>query len=580
MVTHATAQSGFAHVVGSLAMLVVDNATIEKNTVTASCGAAAADAGCEIASGQALLAYNGEASQSDDRQGPAVLLGTTRFAAGQDVNASLHPVRASPCMMNGAKFCTQAKVICGLWQVAAIGCDFSSGAKVVGNLPSGGAYSCEQPPPEWMRDSQCDVATTTCSTSSVQFGFECDCLPQHTRLNATTCSSERVLDVLTLHQGLDHAHDLCQEAISGGSLDQRGSMNPVDKEMVRRVLCTDEQCKPLASAAYGLTAWNILCSHAGAVVDPEYGGLWGLAAPKTEPTSELAIMAGNGSIGLYGGISAIGLTVNSAELYDIALNSWRQAARLPLPTNHGMPLASSRSGRVFLAGGGLFPLGDPVRDTLFEFSEATGWHERARMPTARSAGASAELDGLLYVAGGWPPHGADFASYDPATDSWEVLPSLSHQRNHLVVAAVGGMIVAVGGRTSTSLDGTRAVEIYDAATRQWRGGTPMPPSEASERGAYSGHNGVVANGCLHVFGGEHSDGVFPEHFVYDVFKDSWLELSDMQVPVHGMVGMHVDEGGWIHLTGGATGVGISGMSRIHQIYHPGSLRCSPASPQI
>ena len=52
----------------------------------------------------------------------------------------------------------------------------------------------------------------------------------------------------------------------------------------------------------------------------------------------------------------------------------------------------------------------------------------------------------------------------------------------------------------------------------------------------------------------------------------------MPVPVHGMVGMHVDERGWIHAIGGATQPAIGGMARIHQVYHPGELWCSEPVP--
>ena len=87
----------------------------------------------------------------------------------------------------------------------------------------------------------------------------------------------------------------------------------------------------------------------------------------------------------------------------------------------------------------------------------------------------------------------------------------------------------------TGLSGTRVVEVYSIADGSWHSRSPMPPSESSEAGAYSGHNGVVAQGCLHTFGGEHSSGVFPEHLLYDPFTDEWSRLADMPVPVHGMV---------------------------------------------
>ena len=58
-------------------------------------------------------------------------------------------------------------------------------------------------------------------------------------------------------------------------------------------------------------------------------------------------------------------------------------------------------------------------------------------------------------------------------------------------------------------------------------------------------------------------------------SDVWHRLADMPVPVHGMVGMHVDSRGWIHVIGGATEPAIGGMARLHQVYHPGELWCLP-----
>jgi hypothetical protein len=293
---------------------------------------------------------------------------------------------------------------------------------------------------------------------------------------------------------------------------------PAAAAHVHSQVCSAE-CAPQAREAYGAGAWEILCAGPGAVTDP-LGGIWGLAAPKTHATSELGIArVGNGSVGLFGGISFIGLTVATVELYSDDDNSWRAATSLPLPTNHPMP-ATTSDGRAFLAGGGLFPLGQPDRDTLFEYdAENDEWLGRHAMPTSRSAGAATELGGRLYFVGGWEPRGSDVAAYDAATDTWESLAPLIHQRNHLVVAATDdGKLVAAGGRTTTGLSGTRVVEVYTVATDTWTERTPMPPSEHSADGAYSGHNGIVVQGCLHTFGGEHSGGVFPEHFVYDPYR--------------------------------------------------------------
>ena len=51
-----------------------------------------------------------------------------------------------------------------------------------------------------------------------------------------------------------------------------------------------------------------------------------------------------------------------------------------------------------------------------------GWLQRGPMPTARSGGGKAVINGKIYVAGGRPPEGHAFEVYYPATDKWEKLP--------------------------------------------------------------------------------------------------------------------------------------------------------------
>ena len=78
-----------------------------------------------------------------------------------------------------------------------------------------------------------------------------------------------------------------------------------------------------------------------------------------------------------------------------------------------------------------------------------GWVKRAPMPTPRSGGGKAVIDGKIYVAGGRPPGGSAFEVYDPATDKWEKLPDLPTQGNHLAMVALNGKIIVAGGATSS-----------------------------------------------------------------------------------------------------------------------------------
>ena len=131
------------------------------------------------------------------------------------------------------------------------------------------------------------------------------------------------------------------------------------------------------------------------------------------------------------------------------------------------------------------------------------------MPTARSSGVAVVHDGKIYVAGGRPPRGSDFAVYDTRSDSWQVLPPLPTQRNHFTGAAINGRIHFVGGRQGDGLSPlmTTVHEVYDPQSGSWTTAAPMLR-------ARSGMNGVMARGCFHVWGGEGPAGMFPDHDYY------------------------------------------------------------------
>ncbi len=206
-------------------------------------------------------------------------------------------------------------------------------------------------------------------------------------------------------------------------------------------------------------------------------------------------------------------------------------------------------------------------DRVFEYDPATRqWRERARMPTARGAGVAVVVDGKIYVAGGRPPRGADFAVYDPQADSWRALPDLPTQRNHLAGAPVGGKVYIVGGRFEGGAGSPQsdAVEVYDPAANTWSSRARMP----KPRG---GINGLEAHGCIHVFGGEGNaggpNGLHPDHDVYNPATDTWTRLLPMPIPVHGVTGA-VFLGGLIYLPGGGTNQGGNSGSLHHQVFRP------------
>jgi N-acetylneuraminic acid mutarotase len=224
-------------------------------------------------------------------------------------------------------------------------------------------------------------------------------------------------------------------------------------------------------------------------------------------------------------------------------------------------MSAAANGKVYVIGGQSSNSGNgPFLNSVFEFDPQTEtWTTKSPMPTARGGGAAAVIDGFIYVVGGRPPQGNDFAVYDPQQDRWTPLPDMPTARNHLAAAAIEDKLYVVGGRFGAGFnsDMTATLEMYDPQTNTWTTKSPMP----TVRG---GLNAIAANGCLHVFGGEGSDGVFSQRELYNPVTDSWLSLDPMPTPVHGVTGAAFLDG-WIHLPGGGTEVGGSSGSTIHQI---------------
>ena len=295
---------------------------------------------------------------------------------------------------------------------------------------------------------------------------------------------------------------------------------------------------------------------------PPSGGEWGTRAGLIEPLSELAAAEANGKLYLIGGYPASRVTARTVQVYDITTDRWELGPLLPQPNNHGM--AVGVNGRIYLIGGQTTDLSEgPYVDTVYELDPVTGvWTAKAPMPTARSSGVAIVHNDKIYVAGGRPPRGADFAVYDPAANAWEVLPNLPSQRNHLTGAAIDGRIHVVGGRLGQGLSAamTTVHEVFNPQTRTWSTAAPM----FRER---SGMNGVLARGCFHVWGGEGPAGMFPDHDYYDPRNNMWIRLRDMPIAIHGVYGSaFVNDMIWV--PGGGTSIGGNFGSLHHQVFKP------------
>ncbi|CAN5431417.1 kelch repeat-containing protein [soil metagenome] len=169
----------------------------------------------------------------------------------------------------------------------------------------------------------------------------------------------------------------------------------------------------------------------------------------------------------------------------------------------------------------LFP-SDPV--VIQEPGLAPGrWLRLANMQTPHEYHASAVFDGRILVVGG--NNQAAFEEYNPASNSWKLLPALPTPRVFLGAAAVGKHLFAVGGLTRDNK--TSALnELFDFETQKWSRLADLPTLR--DRLAV-----VVLGKRIFVIGGMNERGNLAAVEEYDPAQDRWLRRADLLIARHG-----------------------------------------------
>ena len=206
----------------------------------------------------------------------------------------------------------------------------------------------------------------------------------------------------------------------------------------------------------------------------------------------------------------------------------------------------------------------------------SGWTERAPMPIPRSETAIAELDGKIYVLGGYPAGRipSDVVQvYDTRTDTWDTTTPLPMPMHHTTAVAVDGTLYAIGGEfggaglnnTPVYLD---TVFAYQPATATWEPRASMPT------GRSAAGLGVI-DGKTYVAGGRPPAG--HDFAVYDPRADSWTVLPDLPTQRnHIAVGAI---GGKLYVAGGRFGPGFnSELTDVVEVYDPATNSWSTGTP--
>ena len=183
------------------------------------------------------------------------------------------------------------------------------------------------------------------------------------------------------------------------------------------------------------------------------------------------------------------------------------------------------------------------------------------MNAPRGCGASAVIAGQLYVYSGDCNTTASsaFQRYNPASNSWTVLPVPSFARRLAAGAAVGGKFYLVGGFLSTGF-ASSVLEVFDPGTNTWTLKTAGPTQR------YGAAAGAV-NGLLYVVGGALQDFTRVRTLeVYDPGSNTWRIKPPMTVERQTPAAAVVN--GSLHVIGGLSRIDYSS---VNESYRPGDV---------
>jgi len=175
----------------------------------------------------------------------------------------------------------------------------------------------------------------------------------------------------------------------------------------------------------------------------------------------------DGKIYVVGGMNGNGASVATVEAFDPVTETW--SAEPPMTTRRDNPGAAAVDDRLYVFGGrtrdadGSSP--EPTLSSVEMFDPTSGaWISRAPMPTGRRTMAVGRLNDRVQLIGGEiRADGAAFSQneeYDPATDTWRTLRSISTGRHGAVGGTTGGNIYVIAGGDTGGSAFTPVNEVF------------------------------------------------------------------------------------------------------------------------
>lgn len=198
---------------------------------------------------------------------------------------------------------------------------------------------------------------------------------------------------------------------------------------------------------------------------------WTMVAPMTTPRSgfQTEVICGKiYAIGGYSGQLKIGPgcdssidSISSTEVYDPSTNTWTTLASMS--TTRCWFQTEVIDGKIYAIGGHNVKIGDSKGKSLSStevYDPYTDkWTPLASMSTVRRAFQTEVVDDKIYAIGGFNTYNLDLDNelssvevYDPSNDKWTPMASMSKKRGYFHTEVIEKVIYAIGGMNDTSME--------------------------------------------------------------------------------------------------------------------------------
>jgi N-acetylneuraminic acid mutarotase len=203
------------------------------------------------------------------------------------------------------------------------------------------------------------------------------------------------------------------------------------------------------------------------------------------------------------------------------------------------------------------------------------------MPTSRSNFGAAVYQNKIYCIGGSNEEGGIGVNevYDPSTDTWETKTPMSTARSGIQANVVDGKIYLIGGwngsASSSYLEKSAQVDVYDPSKDTWTTGAPMPTAVANYASA-------VVDNKIYVISGKASGSKTTNLTqIYNPRINKWSFGAPIPMGVSGAAagattGVQAPKA--IYVFGGANDTYPLNAQYTNQVYFPATNSWGPAAP--